>query len=98
MHLIGLYHGAPLPLDASRMMGKLLIGGYRLSESWADLTAQAVAAVAEGKVRIEPLITHRFPAARAAEAFALLDGHLEQALGVLLEWPQEQEEEEEGRR
>jgi hypothetical protein len=28
MHLIGLYHGQPLPLDS----GKLLICGYRLDE------------------------------------------------------------------
>ena len=87
VHLIGLYHGAPLPLDAGRIQGKLLIGGYRLDELGGSDRA-GVAAVAEGKVRVEPLITHRFPAARAAEAFALLDGRLEEALGVLLEWPQ----------
>ena len=32
------------------------------------------------------LVTHRFPASRAPEAFELLDSHLDQALGVLLEW------------
>jgi L-iditol 2-dehydrogenase len=85
VHLIGLYHGAPLPLDASRMMGKLLIGGYRLDEPLGPLRARTATLIEEGKIRVEPLITHRFPAARAVEAFALLDGHLEQALGVLLE-------------
>jgi threonine dehydrogenase-like Zn-dependent dehydrogenase len=88
VHLVGLYHGAPLPLDASRMMGKLLIGGYRLDEPLGPLRARTATLIEEGQIRVEPLITHRFPAARAAEAFALLDGHLEQALGVLLEWPQ----------
>ena len=88
VHLIGLYHGAPLPLDASRMMGKLLIGGYRLDEPLGPLRARTATLIEEGKIKVEPLITHRFPAGKAAEAFALLDGHLEQALGVLLEWPQ----------
>ncbi len=41
-----------------------------------------------GQLQVDPLITHRFPAERAAEAFALLDQHLDQALGVLLKWPQ----------
>ena len=32
VHLIGLYHGAPLALDAARIKRKLLIGGYHLDE------------------------------------------------------------------
>jgi hypothetical protein len=40
-------------------------------------------------MRVDPLITHRFPADQAPAAFGLLDQHLDQALGVLLEWAQE---------
>ena len=92
VHLIGLYHGRPLPLDAGKAQGKLLIGGYRLNEPLGPLRARTAALIEEGRIRIEPLITHRFPAAQAPAAFALLNEHIDQALGVLLEWPQEQPE------
>jgi polar amino acid transport system substrate-binding protein len=47
-----------------------------------------IAAVAAGAVRIEPLITHRFPIERAADAYALIRGRVrEPHLGVVLEYP-----------
>jgi threonine dehydrogenase-like Zn-dependent dehydrogenase len=39
---------------------------------------------ATGRVRAEPLLTHRFPVDRAGEAADLLIEHPEQALGVVL--------------
>jgi threonine dehydrogenase-like Zn-dependent dehydrogenase len=42
--------------------------------------------IATGSMRVDPLITHRFPAAEAPAAFALLDERLDQALGLLLVW------------
>ena len=36
------------------------------------------------KVDVEPLITHRFPLGRAADAYSLVDRHPEQAIQVLL--------------
>ncbi len=86
LQLIGLYHGGPLPLDASRMMGKRLIGGYPQSTSRAEMGARAMAALASGEVRVAPLITHRFPGDQAKEAFDLLYAHPDQAMGVLLLW------------
>ncbi|MCA1597249.1 MAG: hypothetical protein LC772_12620, partial [Chloroflexi bacterium] len=42
--------------------------------------------VMRGVIKTETLITHRFPANRAAEAFALILGRREPALGVVLDW------------
>lgn len=88
IHLIGLYHGQPLPLDSGKIQRRKLIGGYYLSEPLGPLNVRAAELIAAGQMRVDPLITHRFPAAQAAEAFALLDEQIDQALGVLLEWPQ----------
>jgi predicted dehydrogenase/threonine dehydrogenase-like Zn-dependent dehydrogenase len=46
----------------------------------------------EGRLNVEPLITHRFPIARALEAYALLESR-ERYLGILLEYPGRGEEE-----
>lgn len=86
IHLIGLYHGQPLTLDSGAIQRKMLIGGYHLSEQFRPISEQTMALMATGQIRVAPLITHRFPADRAAEAFALLDNRLDQAFGVLLEW------------
>jgi threonine dehydrogenase-like Zn-dependent dehydrogenase len=88
IHLIGLYHGQPLPLDSGKIQRKLLIGGYHVSEPLRTYTDRAAELLATGRMRVNPLITHRFPSGQAPDAFALLDQHLDQALGVLLEWPQ----------
>lgn len=41
---------------------------------------------ATGRLRVEPLLTHRFPVERAGEAADLLIDHPDQALGVVLEY------------
>src|SRR5918994_3054360 len=46
LQLIGLYHGEPLPLDASKMMGKRLIGSYPPSTDRNVIGPQAMAALA----------------------------------------------------
>ncbi len=43
--------------------------------------------VREGQLWTTPLITHRFPVAQAAEAWALIESKREPVLGVVLEWP-----------
>ena len=88
IHLIGLYHGQPLLLDSGKIQRKKLIGGYYLTKSLGPLSVRAAELIATGQMRVEPMITHRFPADRAPEAFALLDQHPDQAFAVLLEWPQ----------
>lgn len=42
--------------------------------------------LAEGKVRVRPLITHRFPVERAADAYEMITGGSEPHLGVLLQY------------
>ena len=86
IQLIGLYHEQPLDLDASKIMGKRLIGSYPPSTNRAEIGQEAMAALAAGEVRVEPLITHRFEGQQAKEAFDLLHEHMDQALGVLLAW------------
>jgi L-iditol 2-dehydrogenase len=49
-----------------------------------DDFATAIRLVGSGQVEVEPLITHRFPLSRAAEAFAAADDR-ERALKVLVE-------------
>lgn len=88
IHLIGLYHGQPLALDAGAIQRKMLIGGYHLDEPFRPLSERTMTLLATERIRVAPLITHRFPAADAAEAFALLDTGIDRAFGVLLEWPQ----------
>jgi L-iditol 2-dehydrogenase len=39
-----------------------------------------------GKLRVDPLISHRFPAEQAPEAFALIRDRPQEALGVLFTW------------
>ena len=53
----------------------------QVSSTWFSRKGTRSSAVFKG--------THRFPAEQAPAAFGLLDQHLDQALGVLLEWTQE---------
>ncbi len=47
---------------------------------------QTLTAVADGTLQTLPLITHRFPVARAADAWALIESRRDDVLGVLLDW------------
>ncbi len=86
LHLIGLYHGQPLPLDASKMQRRRMLGGYFEEDSGEIMMARTVELMQAGKIRVEPLISHRFPYQQAKEAFDLLYERLSEAMGVLLIW------------
>jgi L-iditol 2-dehydrogenase len=86
IQVIGLYHGAPLPLDASKIQGKRIMGGYPPTTSRDEMGRVAMSAVAAGEVQVERLITHRFPGHEARAAFDFLYQHPDQAMGVLLHW------------
>jgi L-iditol 2-dehydrogenase len=74
----------PLTLDAGQLgvLDKIILGAY---SSDFDLNEAAAAAVFGGAIQVEPLVTHRFPLARIAEALALASRPSDGALKVLVE-------------
>ena len=83
IQLVGLYHGQPLPLDAGRVMGKLVVGGIRSPKPRSEYSRDAARFLRDGHLATGDMITHRFPLERAREAFDLLAHDLGSALGVL---------------
>lgn len=73
---------------------RLALQGLRASEATVHLVAgwtrprmdETLAAVASGALTTLDLVTHRFPVARAAEAWAAIDDKTQDALGVVLDW------------
>ena len=86
IHLIGIYHGEPLQLEAGKIMGSRLLGGILPGTDRAEDSRVAMAALAAGEVRVKPLITHRFAGKQVKEGYDFLYEHPEQAMGVLFEW------------
>lgn len=86
IHLIALYHGETLPLDAAKIQRRKLIGGYYHAKPRPEMVARAVEAVQTAAIRVAPLITHRFAYAQAKAAYDLLYARPQDALGVLLDW------------
>lgn len=86
LHLIGLYHGAPLLLDASKIQRKRLIGGYYADKPRPVMLARSIELMQAGHIQVEPLISHRFPFTQAKAAYDLLYDRLSEAMGVLLIW------------
>jgi threonine dehydrogenase-like Zn-dependent dehydrogenase len=86
LHLIALYHDAPLPLDSGKIQRRLLIGGYYTRASRRPAAEQALAMLADGRFRVAPLITHRFPYTAAKQAYDLLAERPGEALGVIFAW------------
>jgi 2-desacetyl-2-hydroxyethyl bacteriochlorophyllide A dehydrogenase len=73
-----------LPLQPPRY-GELSID---LVSGWEqDRMDKTLDLIAKGTLKTEELVTHRFPVARAAEAWALIESKSEPVLGVILEWP-----------
>jgi bacteriochlorophyllide a dehydrogenase len=58
-----------------------------LVSGWAqDRMDKTMELIADGTLETEALITHRFPVAEAADAWALIESKREPVLGVILEW------------
>ena len=81
------YHKQPLPLHVDRMQGARILVSYPLTVDRAALGRAALAALAAGEVRVQPLITHRFEAKDLKAGFDFLYHHPERALGILVDWP-----------
>jgi L-iditol 2-dehydrogenase len=74
-----------LPTDRITVGDMDVIGSFSYTTAaWSDV----VALLARGVVDFEPLVTHRFPAARFDEAFGLMDAREGVFAKVLLEHPQ----------
>ena len=86
IHLIAAYQGGPLPLDSSLMMNKLLIGGRRTPEPRSKHMKDAARMLMDGRIRPDPLITHRLPWQKTPDAYHMLYRHPDEALAVVLEW------------
>lgn len=88
VHLIGLYHEQPLPLDSGAIQQRKIIGGYftDLEHTWRPAAADAMRRLATRALEVHPLITHRFQPDEASHAFAMLHDRDEDAFGVVFEW------------
>jgi 2-desacetyl-2-hydroxyethyl bacteriochlorophyllide A dehydrogenase len=58
-----------------------LVSGWR-----PERMEETIRLIAGGQLQTLPLITHHFPAHRAAEAWKLIEGKTEPVLGVILDW------------
>ncbi|MEW6355535.1 MAG: zinc-binding dehydrogenase [Planctomycetota bacterium] len=85
IQIVGLYHEQPLPLDASKIQGKLIVGGMRDVGPLAELMKVAIGMMTDGRIRVEEMITHRLRLDDAPRAFAMLHDRLHEAIGVILE-------------
>ena len=80
------YHKQPLPLHVDRFQGKRVLVSYPPSTDRGALGRIAMAALAAGEVRVQPLITHRFEGKDLKAGYDFLYHHPEQAMGVLFLW------------
>ena len=93
IHLIALYQagdGVPgsgaLPLDSSLMQRSQIVFGYWNSPTpWMHLNDTAQMLI-DGRINVEPLITHRMPWQQTPEAYHMLFNNPQDALGVIIEW------------
>ena len=86
LHLVALFQGRPLTLDPNLAMNKTIIGGYFRSLSRLDRSRIAVDMIMDGRLKIEPLITHRPPWSEAGRVHDMLYDQPDRMLGVILEW------------
>ena len=87
IHLIALYQGGPVPLDSTRMQGKQMVFGYWSSPTpWRTHMQDTMERVMDGRIRIDPIITHRLPWQETAEAYHMLFDNPDKAFGVILDW------------
>ena len=92
LHLIAKYQGAKeagdglLPLDSNIFMNKLLVAGIRVDGERSDHRTDAAQLLAQGKINIAPMVTHRLPWQKTAEAYQMLYNKPDEALAVILDW------------
>ena len=85
-HHIGLNEKQTLPLTSGMIQRRRILGGYFRQTVGAQESRRAMQLLADGTFRVNQMTTHRFPFTQAADAFDLLYNHMEEALGVILDW------------
>ena len=92
IHIIARYQGSKKPgdglvtLDTSLIRDTMIIGGAGAAESRSEVMKDAAQALVDGRIKAEPLITHRLPGLQADEAYHFLYEKPDEALAVILEW------------
>ena len=86
IQVIGLYEEEPLPLDSGKIQGRRIVGGYSRGDLRPQASDRALSLLADQKIRVSDMVTHRFPFERASEAFDLLYNRLGETMAVLLVW------------
>jgi threonine dehydrogenase-like Zn-dependent dehydrogenase len=78
------FHHNRIEIVCSQISGVNRSLDHRWDESRLQQTFMRLAA--DGRVRVQPLVSHTFPVERAAEAFALLDERPEETVQVVLDF------------
>ena len=93
IHLIAKYQGGPeagagiLPLDSGIMQDNLVIvAGHGMPGTNAQHLREAARMLSDGRLKVDPLITHRMPWRQTPDAYHMLYKTPNEALGVILEW------------
>ena len=86
LHLVALFQDRPLALDSGLAHNKMIVTGYFRSISRLDRSRIAVDMMMDGRIKVEPLITHRLPWGDAGRVHDMLYEHPDEMLGVILEW------------
>ncbi|MBI2299136.1 MAG: zinc-binding dehydrogenase [Armatimonadetes bacterium] len=81
-------HTRPLALPVHTIHDKTRVGSNVGYDTSARIFARGLAMIEAGSFRPGALITHRFAIDDVAAAYQLLDQRPEEALGVILEWPE----------
>ncbi|GAB3473907.1 hypothetical protein GCM10027440_03550 [Nocardiopsis coralliicola] len=65
--MVGLLPGGPQPVPVALAISRelRLVGSFRFN----DESDEAIAAIADGSLAVEPIITHTFPVGQALDAF-----------------------------
>ena len=86
IQVIGLYEDAPLPLDSGKIQGKRILGGFLDIGKRLQASDRSIQLIADQKIKVDEMITHRYDFKRAAEAYDMLYNRLHECMGVVLEW------------
>lgn len=93
IHLIAKYQagdGVPgsgaLPLDSGIMQRNQIVFGYWNSPSPREHLTDTAQMLLDGRINVDPIITHRLPWQQTAEAYHMLFNSPQDALGVIIEW------------